>query len=168
MLMSATVVPWYLIATTRSGKTSAKGRSISGLPSQSAEATQGVESFGGWIIMTGGLTSAFKTLLLLVKTSFIIAGRKVSRRYLSSKPTIPRVTRSLGTSGGMKYAKVQYLGCFSGEVHHPSNATGISSLCSAVRTFAAMPDASNGSQLDRVLMASRVSLQKPSSLSWPG
>src|SRR6266700_7825952 len=103
MPISAIVVPWYLIARTKDGKISAKLRSISGFsPSQFAEATQGVESFGAWIIITGGLASALSTLLLLVNTSFIIVGKKLLRRYSSSKATTPSATRSFGTSGGIK------------------------------------------------------------------
>src|SRR5258708_39954874 len=90
MPISATVVPWYLMASIRSGKISAKRRSSSGSPpSQSAEATHGVESFGAWIIITGRLASALSTVLLLVKTSFSRTGKKLLRRYLPQKGQTP-------------------------------------------------------------------------------
>src|SRR2546425_11443041 len=99
MPISAIVVPWYLIARTKDGKISAKLRSISGFsPSQFAEATQGVESLGAWIIITGEFASALSTLLLLVNTSFIIVGKKFLRRYFLTKRRPPRSTRSFGTS----------------------------------------------------------------------
>ena len=84
--MSATVVPWYLMAIVKSGKTYSKGRSASGFaPSQFAELIHGVESFDGWIIITGGFDSVSISSLLLVNTSFITAGKKVLPKIICVK-----------------------------------------------------------------------------------
>ena len=54
------------------------GRSASALaPSQFAVLTQGVGSFDGWIIITGGFAPAINTPFRLVNTSFMTAGKKV-------------------------------------------------------------------------------------------